>query len=181
MRKRLLLHSCCGPCSTIVISILKENYDVDVFFYNPNIYPFDEYEKRYNEEVKVCKNLEVNLIKAEYDDEDYYKFVSGHEGDKEGGDRCRMCFEYRLNKSAIYAKEHGYDVFATTLSVSPHKNTLIINEVGNSISQIYDIEFLADNFKKKDGYKKSIILSNQMGLYRQNYCGCKYSLRSING
>ena len=177
----MLLHSCCGPCSTIVITLLKENYDVDIFYYNPNIYPLAEFEKRYHEQEKVCHNLGVNLIKAEYDDDNYYKFVSGLENEREGGARCKKCFEYRLLKTAEYAKNNGYDVFATTLSVSPHKNTLIINEVGGDISKKFEIEFLPENFKKKDGYKKSIDLSKQMNLYRQNYCGCKFSIRSENG
>ena len=176
-KKRLLLHSCCGPCSTVVIERLMPLYDVTLFFYNPNIYPFEEYEKRKNEQKKVCENLGIGFVEGKYNDEEYYTFVNGLENEREGGARCTKCFEFRLKETAQFAKENNFDLFTTTLSVSPHKNSLIINQVGSDISQKLNIYFLQESFKKKDGYKRSIELSKEFDLYRQNYCGCKYSLR----
>lgn len=176
--KKLLLHSCCGPCSTVVIERLMQNFDVTVFYFNPNIFPREEYEKRKTEQKKVCKNFNVPFIDGDYDEEAWLRFVKGFENEKEGGARCVKCFEYRLQATASLAKEQNFDVFATTLSVSPHKNTEIINTVGKSLEEKFEIEFLQESFKKKDGYLRSINLSKEMGLYRQNYCGCRFSIRS---
>lgn len=173
--KKMLLHSCCGPCSTVVIERLKTSYDVVVFYYNPNTEPYEEYEKRKIEQQKVCQNFGVKFIDFDYDNDGWHKFVEGFENEREGGARCERCFAYRLKKTGLYAKENGFDIFATTLSVSPHKNTNMINEVGLTISQNLDIEFLPESFKKKDGYLRSINLSKEMQLYRQNYCGCLFS------
>ncbi len=182
--KKLLLHSCCGPCSTQVIDVLRKDYDITVFYYNPNIQPQEEYAHRLAEQKKFCKIVEIPVIDIAYDTQEFVCKTKGHEQDREGGERCKLCFELRLDKTSSYAKNNNFDVFATTLSVSPHKNTAVINMVGQEISEKYDIEFLAGNFKKQDGYKKSIEFSKQYNLYRQDYCGCAFSLaerRKFNG
>ncbi len=173
---KMLLHSCCGPCSTVVIERLRERFDVTVFYYNPNIEPFEEYEKRKTEQKKVCEKFGVSFVDYDYENENWHKFVAGLEGEREGGARCEKCFYFRLIKTAEYAKEHGFNIFATTLSVSPHKNTEVINKVGKEIGEKLKIEFLPESFKKKDGYLRSIQLSKEFGLYRQNYCGCLFAL-----
>ncbi len=173
--KKLLLHSCCGPCSTQVIEELIGKYDLTIFYYNPNIFPFEEYQKRLAEQKRYAKLKGVKVIEGDYDEEGFLKLAKGLENEKEGGSRCKLCFQIRLSKTAQVAKKLGFDMFATTLSVSPYKNTLLINEVGTEISKKEEIEFLPENFKKKDGYLKSIQLSKQFGLYRQNYCGCRFS------
>ena len=178
--KKLLLHSCCGPCSTVVIERLKENFDLTVFYYNPNIEPKEEYEKRKQEQKKVCQFFNVAFVDCDYDNESWRKFVAGFENEKEGGARCEKCFIYRLKATALYAKENGFNIFASTLSVSPHKNTLVINKVGEALSKEYAVEFLPESFKKKDGYLRSINLSKELNLYRQGYCGCLYGLAMQN-
>lgn len=175
MKKKMLLHSCCGPCSTVVIERLKEEYDLTVFYFNPNIEPKEEYEKRKVEQKKVCDFFNVPFIDFDYDNAGWHKFVEGLENEKEGGARCEKCFMFRLDRTALYAKNNHFDIFATTLSVSSHKNSLVINKVGGEISKKYDIEFLPESFKKKDGYLRSINLSKQLNLYRQNYCGCNFT------
>lgn len=175
--KKLLLHSCCGPCSTVVIERLKDRFDVTVFYCNPNIEPLEEYEKRKEEQKKVCKFFSIPFVDVDYDNASWHEFVSGLENEKEGGKRCEKCFVFRLKQTAEYAKTHNFELFATTLSVSPHKNTEVINAVGEQISKELGIEFLAESFKKKDGYLRSINLSKELNLYRQNYCGCLFSKR----
>lgn len=179
IRKKLLIHSCCGPCSSYVIDFLKEYFDLTIYFYNPNIDSIEEYNKRYHEQEKIGIALYENLpiIKAEYDPKKFIEAVIGHEEDKEGGHRCGICYELRLEETARLAKEKKFDLFTTTLSISPFKNSTKINEYGFKIADKYKIDFLYSNFKKKDGYKKSIILSEKYDLYRQVYCGCLYSCR----
>lgn len=179
-KPKMLLHSCCGPCSSAVIFVLKNDYDITVLYYNPNIYPEEEYLKRKHEQIKLIESLNkegenIKLLDVEYDPENYEKFVCGLEKEKEGGARCTKCFELRLRKTAKLAKENGFDIFATTLTVSPHKNAPLINSIGESISKEMGEPYLVSDFKKKDGYKRSIELSKKYELYRQNYCGCKYS------
>ncbi len=178
MKKKLFLHSCCGPCSTVCIERLINDYDVTVFYYNPNIYPFEEYEKRKEEQKKVCKHFNVPVIDGDYNEEKWLEFVKGLENEKEGGSRCEKCFFYRLEETCKKAKELNFDIFGTTLTVSPHKSTPIINKVGNELSVKYDFPYLEASFKKQDGYLRSINLSKEMNLYRQNYCGCRFSVRS---
>ena len=181
MKKKMLLHSCCGPCSTSVIDRLKEEYDLTIFYYNPNIYPREEYQKRLAEQQKYVSliGLDIVVVDGKYDDNaDFEGHCVGLENEKEGGARCSVCFAYRLDKTAQYAKQNGYDIFATTLTVSPHKNAKVINDIGLKIAQKYNIEYLVADFKKQDGYLKSIRLSQKYSLYRQNYCGCKYSLHN---
>ena len=175
-KKKLLIHACCGPCSTSVLELLNKYFLIDVLYYNPNIYPEEEYKKRLNELKKVSKNV----ISLSYDSNLFTDLVKGLETEKEGGLRCYKCIEARLRKTATYAKENGYDFFTTTLSVSPHKNSKMINEIGYKLEKEYNIKYLYSDFKKKEGYKRSITLSKDLNLYRQTYCGCKYSIKVGN-
>lgn len=173
--KKLLLHSCCAPCSSGVLDTLSD-YDVTVYFYNPNIYPDEEYYKRAEEQVKFLQELGFKYVIEEYGSEAFYDVVKGKENEKEGGARCIECFRLRLKKTYEYAKANGFDAYTTTLSVSPYKNYDNIVKIGKELSDD-KVEFLPFNFKKKDGYLKSIQNSKKYGLYRQNYCGCKFSMR----
>ncbi len=176
-KKKILLHSCCGPCSSAVIERLKPKFEITVFYYNPNIYPKEEFEKRLqNQKIVIENNLGVNLVSPNYDEIEYLEKVKGLEAEKEGGKRCDVCFYLRLKQTAIFAKEKGFDFFGTTLTVSSHKNAEHINKIGEEISQEVGIPFLYSDFKKHDGYKRSIVLSREMNLYRQNYCGCRFSI-----
>ena len=173
---KLLLHACCAPCSSGVLDDLRTQYDLTIFFYNPNIYPAEEYEKRANEQVKYLQQVGISYIICDYEPEKYLQMVKGLEDEPEGGKRCEKCFELRLRETAEYAKKHNYDYFTTTLSVSPHKNHEVINRIGNQIAEEMGVKFLEANFKKNDGYLKSINNSKKYNIYRQNYCGCKYSM-----
>lgn len=171
--KKLLLHVCCAPCSTYVIEALKEEYEITLFFYNPNIEPINEYSSRLEAAEKFAEKMDLPIIVGDYDSIEWHNKVQGHENDEEGGERCGICFRYRLEKTAELAKQKGFDLFSTTLTVSPYKNTEIINQIGKEAGEKYNIEFLDSDFKK--GYMKSIELSKEHGLYRQKYCGCLYS------
>lgn len=176
-KPKLLLHSCCGPCSSYVITYLSEFFDITILYYNPNIEPDKEFEKRKKTQLELIKKLNlknVSFMDIEYSNNDFKNIVKDHENDKEGGIRCHLCYDLRLTKTAILAKENNFDYFCTTLTVSPYKNSNVINTVGEKISKYYDIKWLYSDFKKKDGYKKSIELSKKYNLYRQNYCGCSY-------
>ena len=176
-KPNLLLHSCCGPCSTQVISFLVPYFNITVLYYNPNIEPFTEYEKRKQEQIRFIKEFNhsnITFLDCDYDNNAFTEAVKGLENEKEGGARCPVCFRVRLEKTARVAKEKKYDFFGTTLTVSPHKNSRQINLIGHALEQRYNVKFLYSDFKKKDGYKKSIELSKQYNLYRQNYCGCNY-------
>ncbi len=183
--REIFLHSCCGPCSTAVIERLIDRFKVTVFFYNPNITNEGEYRKRFETERmfigKFNENLpedrKVKLIEGEYDPENYLRFVKGYEDEPENGARCTRCFEFRMDRTASEAVKRGYDIFATTLSVSPHKSTPRINEEGYKLKDRYGIDFLDESFKKKDGFRRSVEMSSEYGLYRQNYCGCIFSER----
>ena len=175
MKPKLLLHSCCGPCSTQVIDVLKNDYDITIYYYNPNIDTDEEFYHRYNEQKRYCKEVNIPVIDDGYQPNEFYSSVKGLEEEKEGGARCPVCFKLRLVKTAKKAKELGYDIFGTTLTVSPHKNSEIINAIGLAVAKEEHIDFLVGNYKKKDGYKKSIEFSKKYNLYRQNYCGCKFS------
>ena len=176
-RPKLLLHSCCAPCSTSVLEVLTEYFDVTVFYYNPNISPREEFFKRAEEQIRYAKNIGLDVIVPDYDDNEFFDAVKGLENEPEGGARCKACFELRLEFTAKYAKEHGFDFFTTTLSVSPHKNAEVLNFVCEKMSEKYGISNLYGDFKKKNGYKRSCELSEENGLYRQNYCGCVFSKR----
>ncbi|OOP74063.1 epoxyqueuosine reductase QueH [Clostridium beijerinckii] len=175
----LLLHSCCAPCSSYVLEYLSQYFKITIFFYNPNIYPMEEYTRRVAEQKGLISEMkvknEIRFIEGKYDTESFYKLTKGLEEEKEGGVRCFNCYELRLNEAAIMAKEKGYDYFTTTLSISPHKNSAKLNEIGKKLSEKYDAKYLYSDFKKKEGYKRSIELSKQYKLYRQDYCGCVFS------
>lgn len=176
----LLLHSCCGPCSSAVLETLASAFRLTVFYYNPNIYPEEEYRKRLAEQDRLLREMwqgEVPRLEAPYDPSAFSVAAAGLEGEPEGGARCEQCFRLRLEKTAAAAREHGFPYFTTTLSVSPHKNAQLLNRLGGEIGEAYGVKYLFSDFKKRDGYKRSLELSEKYGLYRQNYCGCQFSLR----
>ena len=180
-KKKILLHSCCAPCSTTAIFSLCEDYDITLCFYNPNIFPEEECNIRKNEIYKLVEavnkeGINIKVLDVDNDFDSFETAVENYRNEKEGGARCNICFALRLDKVALLAKENGFDIFATTLTVSPHKNAKLINEIGENIAKERNIEYLPTDFKKKDGFKKSIELSKKYNLYRQNYCGCKYSI-----
>lgn len=180
--EKLLLHSCCGPCSTAVIERLlaDTDFDITIYYYNPCIAPEDEYFHRKAEQIRVIKSVNsprVKFLDCDYNPREYLDAVRGFEGEPEGGARCTRCFALRLKKTAEMAKAGGFDVFGTTLTVSPHKNAKVINSLGAQIAGDAGVSFLEADFKKKDGFKRSIVLSKQLGLYRQDYCGCIFSKR----
>lgn len=178
-KPKLLLHSCCAPCSSYVINYLTNYFDITILYYNPNISPIEEYNKRKEEQIRLINNIKsknkLNIIDCDYDNPLYEKQVKGLETEPERGNRCTICFNLRLSKTATIAKEKNYDYFGTTLTVSPYKNCELINKIGYNLEEEYNIKWLPSDFKKNDGYKKSIELSKKYNLYRQNYCGCKYS------
>lgn len=178
----LLLHSCCAPCSSHCLSVLAPLAKVTVLYFNPNIFPVEEYEKRKSEQMRFIKEAypQVKVCDCDYDHTLFLAAVKGLEGEKEGGARCTECFRLRLTAAAQAAKTLGCDMFATTLTVSPHKNASLINETGREIQAREGVEFLPSDFKKKEGYKHSILLSRRYSLYRQNYCGCEFSLAKDN-
>lgn len=176
---RLLLHSCCGPCSSSVIERLRDYFDITVIYYNPNIEPKEEYEKRKSEQLRLLNELGIKFMDIDYLNNEYHDKVKGYETEPENGLRCPLCFELRLDKTASLAKENKFDFFGTTLTVSPHKNSKIINEIGLKLEDKYKIKYLVSDFKKEDGYKKSIEYSKKYNLYRQNYCGCIYSKNNL--
>ena len=175
-RPSILMHSCCGPCSTAVIERLTKYLDITVIYYNPNIEPKDEYEKRKYEQLKVVKRLGIKFLDCDYDNETFKEMARGLENDKEGGRRCHKCYLLRLEYVAKIACDLGFDYFSTTLSVSPYKNAEVLNKIGLNLERKYLVKYLVNDFKKRDGYKRSIELSREFDLYRQDYCGCLYSL-----
>jgi len=177
-KPKLLLHSCCGPCSSYVITYLKDYFDITILYYNPNIEPHEEYEKRKNEQIKLINELNIpslSLMDIEYENNIYREYVKGYEDNPEGGSRCHLCYELRLKKTVELAKINGFEYFGTTLTVSPYKNASILNMLGEKLSKEYNVLWLYSDFKKKDGYKKSVELSKKYELYRQDYCGCLFS------
>lgn len=174
-KKTILLHSCCGPCSSSVIERVKPYFDITVLYYNPNIEPKEEYEKRKSEQIRLLKELNIKYMDCDYDNNIYREKIKGTEEEKEGGARCTLCFMLRLSKTAKLAKENNFDCFGTTLTVSPHKNSELINKIGFKEAEKEGINFLPADFKKEEGYKRSIELSKKYNLYRQDYCGCIYS------
>jgi len=175
-KPRLLLQSCCGPCSTYVLSYLTRYFDITLLYYNPNIQPRVEYDLRLENQRKVLDAMpEVHIMECAYDGERYVQAVRGLEQEPEGGARCTVCFQLRLEETARLAAEGGFDYFCTTLTVSPHKDAQRINEIGQALAQQYGVKWLPSDFKKREGYKQSIALSHELGLYRQDYCGCLYS------
>lgn len=175
----LLLHSCCGPCSSYVLEVLTRYFNVTLLYYNPNIYPESEYYKRYAEQKKIIEKMPfahpVKIMECSYDENEFLSAARGYENEREGGSRCEKCFILRMKKTAQLAAENGFDFFTTTLSVSPHKNAPLLNKIGEELSREYSVKFLYADFKKKEGYKRSIELSKKYELYRQDYCGCRFS------
>lgn len=175
----LFLHSCCAPCSSYVLEYLSQYFKITVFYYNPNIYPDEEYYKRVKEQQDFINRFpakyQISFIEGEFEKELFYDMARGLENVREGGERCFKCYELRLRRSAERAKAEGFDYFTTTLSISPLKNAQKLNEIGRSLANEYGVEYLFSDFKKKNGYKRSVELSNEYGMYRQDYCGCIYS------
>lgn len=175
-RPALLLHSCCGPCSTAVLETLCARFDVTLFYYNPNIQPEAEYLLRLDNQLRVLgARPEAALLGCDYGGGDFEAAVRGLEGEPEGGARCTACFRLRLERTAREAAERGFEFFCSTLTVSPHKDAGRINGIGRELGERYGVRYLPSDFKKRDGYRRSIELSKELGLYRQNYCGCLYS------
>lgn len=176
---RLLLHSCCAPCSSYCLELLSQYFEITVFYYNPNIFPPEEYHMRVEEQARFVKELPakhpITFVEGRYDTERFYEMAKGMEQLKEGGERCFACYELRLREAAEYAKDQGYDFFTTTLSISPLKNATKLNEIGENLEKEYGIQYLYSDFKKQNGYKRSTEISNKYNMYRQYYCGCVYS------
>lgn len=176
---KLLLHSCCAPCSSYVLEYLSDYFEITVFYYNPNIFPESEYTKRILEQQTLIHNMPakhlVSFIAGAYEKDKFYVMAKGLEGIKEGGQRCFGCYALRLEETARVAREGEFDYFTTTLSISPLKNAEKLNEIGNKLAEKYGVSYLPSDFKKKNGYKRSIELSREYGLYRQDYCGCEFS------
>lgn len=182
-KPKLLLHACCAPCSSYVLEYISELFEITVLYYNPNISPKEEYDTRANELLRLTGAIETrfperNAIKtviAPYDPEPFEAIAKGREQLAEGGVRCTYCYRLRLDYTARYAAEHGFELFCTTLSISPHKNATLLNEIGAELAEQYGVGYLFSDFKKNGGYLRSCELSKEYGLYRQDYCGCIYS------
>lgn len=178
----LLLHSCCAPCSSYCLEYLSHYFHITIFYYNPNITEFSEYRKRVAEQKRLIKELSVmypiQFLEGDYNPKQFLTLTKGFESLSEGGERCFLCYELRLREAAIIAKKNHFDYFTTTLSISPHKNAMKLNEIGERLSNEYKISYLPSDFKKKNGYKRSIELSKEHNLYRQNYCGCIFSKKA---
>ncbi len=176
---KLLVHSCCAPCSSYVLEYLNPYFKITVLYYNPNISPVEEYEKRKAEQIRLINEGDwknpIDIMDCDYEGDKYTAAVKGLENEPEGGARCRMCFGVRLDKAARLARANDFDYFVTTLSISPLKDARLLNEIGNKLGEKYGIKYLPSDFKKREGYKRSIELSRKYNLYRQNFCGCKYS------
>lgn len=176
---KLLLHSCCAPCSSYVTEYLSEYFDITLLYFNPNISPKSEYEKRIDEVKRLIKEMPlkspVKLIEGRYSPEEFFEMAKGMETLPEGKERCFKCYRLRLFEAAKTAKENGFDYFTSTLSISPHKNAEKLNLIGEELEKEFGVKYLYADFKKRNGYKRSIELSREYGLYRQNYCGCVYS------
>ena len=180
-KPRLFLHACCAPCSSYCLEYLSKYFSITVFFYNPNIFPQEEYRKRVEEIKRLIGEMSfenpVDFIEGAYNPQDFFDMAKGLEKVAEGGERCFRCYRQRMEETARLARMGGYDYFTTTLSISPLKNAAKINEIGEELGGIYEVSHLPSDFKKKNGYKRSVELSAEHQLYRQNYCGCVYSRR----
>ena len=177
-RPRLLLHACCGPCSSAVLERLCRYFDITVLYYNPNTWPAEEYHRRGEELerfVAAAHPLGVTVVEDRYDPQEFYSAVAGLENEPERGERCTVCYRMRLERAAQYARAHGFNWFTTTLSISPVKDPVRLNTIGCELAQQYGLNYLQSEFRKKDGYKRSLALSAEYGLYRQDYCGCIFS------
>ncbi len=179
LKPTLLVHSCCAPCSSYVLEYLNSFFDISVLYYNPNISPKEEYEKRKAEQIRLIKEKKwtkpVKFIDCDHENDLFEKMAEPLKDEPEGGRRCEACFSMRLDKTAKIAKENNFDYFVTTLSISPLKNAQLLNKIGEKLAEKYSLKYLPSDFKKREGYKRSIELSKEYNLYRQDYCGCKYS------
>ncbi len=175
----LLLHSCCAPCSSYVLEYLTNHFDITILFYNPNISSREEYDKRLNELKRLVSEIphinKIEIVEGRYEPKEFLQIANGLEDAPERGERCFKCYRLRLEEAAKYAKLNGFDYFTTTLSISPHKDAQKLNEIGSELEKEYSINYLYADFKKRNGYKRSIELSKQYDLYRQDFCGCIYS------
>ena len=178
-KPKLLLHACCGICTSSVVERLYPFFDITILYYNPNIYPFSEYLKRFDtlKDLILKMKIKVKIFEIGYQNKEFKEIIKGLENEKEGGERCTKCFYLRLEKAAKFAKKYNYDYFTTTLSVSPHKDSDKLNQIGKELSEKYGVKYLYSDFKKKEGYKRSNEIAEEYNLYRQNYCGCRYSLK----
>lgn len=176
-KPKLLLHTCCAPCSTHTIDVLKDYFDITIFYSNSNIYPEEEFRKRLDEQIEYAARFNISVIEDTYNSKDFYETIKGHELDGEKSKRCYLCYEMRLRHTIERAKALGFDYFTTSLSISPYKVTRWINEIGYELEQIYGIKYLYSDFKKENGYKESIRISQENNMYRQDYCGCVFSKR----
>lgn len=179
-KKGLLLHACCAPCATVSCDALMKDFGVSVFFFNPNIFPVEEYRKRLVNLRKLSKILGFEVFVGDYSSYDWLEFVRGHEGDVENGERCRLCFLFRLEGAAKFARDEGFDCFSTTLNVNAFKNSGDILAVGKSLEKKFGVRFVLYDFNKWAGLRKSLELAKKFGLYRQGYCGCVFSLNNKN-
>lgn len=181
---RLFLHSCCAPCSSYTLEYLSNYFDITVYYFNPNISPKEEFDKRFAEQKRLIDSLPaknpIKLVLGEYNYDDFLQIARGYENVAEGGERCFRCYRMRLESTARIAKEQGFDYFCTTLSISPLKNSQKINQIGYEVAQKYGIKWLPSDFKKREGYKRSIELSREYNLYRQSFCGCIFSKENNN-
>ena len=181
-RPGLVLHACCGPCSSSVLEVLEEHFDLTILYYNPNTWPPAEYRRRGDELAKFLERSgragRVKLVEGEYDPQVFYDLAAGHEDDPERGNRCTLCYRMRLERTVQYAKAHGIPWFCSTLSLSPHKDALRLNAIGEELAEQYGVKHLPNEFKKQDGYRRSLELSAEYGLYRQDYCGCEFSAKA---
>ncbi|MBQ3596431.1 MAG: epoxyqueuosine reductase QueH [Clostridia bacterium] len=176
-KPRLLLHACCAPCASSVIERIKDHFDLTLYFYNPNMDGLEEYSLRANELVRLAERFFLECIIEDYNPSEFYDIAKGLEQQIEGGSRCTECYKLRLNKTAKKAKILGFDLFATTLTVSPLKDATRLNQLGKQLEEQVGVKYLASDFKKKGGYQRSVELSKELDLYRQNYCGCEFSKR----
>lgn len=178
----LLLHACCGPCSSYVLEYLSKYFYITILYYNPNIYPKEEYTRRLEEAKKFTNSFKtkypIKFIEANYNEQEYYDSIKGLEYEGEKSKRCYNCYQLRMNYSAKYAKDNNFDYFTTTLSISPYKNSKWINEIGEKLEEKWNIKYLYADFKKRNGFKRSLELSREYNLYRQDYCGCVYSFNN---
>ena len=177
MRPSLLLHICCAPCGAPVTQELSRDFSVTGYFYNPNIQPIAEYQRRLNEVKRYWAENQWPLIIGEYNVSQWFEAVKGLEQEPEGGQRCQVCYQYRLAQTAKLAKKQGIEHFATTLTISPHKSAAVINQIGQELAEQFGVKFYVADFKKNNGFLKSVQISKQAGFYRQNYCGCVFSQR----
>lgn len=176
-KPKLLLHTCCAPCSTHTIDVLKDHFDITIFYSNSNIYPEEEFRKRLDEQIEYAARFNISVIEDSYNSKEFYETIKGHELDGEKSKRCYLCYEMRLRHTIERAKALGFDYFTTSLSISPYKVTRWINEIGYKLESIYGIKYLYSDFKKENGYKESIRISQENNMYRQDYCGCVFSKR----